>query len=257
MGKYLGSYASDELDRPDLNKCPDCNCYFEADYCPLCGKLCPEEMRAGNRKKVKKKKRSHGDGGRVIFISWYHSWWFIILSFFVFSPIVALILLLTSPHKKGFKIAAIAITVAWLVVLPIALSLLTPFFNNLLDTGHVDASLTKEEYILACAEVDPEDFYRNPEEYDGKYVKMTLVVEGSFSTSTSVNLDGSAVRKAYLFCSSPDNSSITLTIRDCSLDGAKNYIKGDIITVYGEGSGNAADGSTLNAAYIQLIEPIE
>ena len=58
MGRMLGSFADDtELDRPDLNKCPDCKCYFAGDTCPLCGKVCPEEMRAGNRKPVKVKKQ--------------------------------------------------------------------------------------------------------------------------------------------------------------------------------------------------------
>ena len=32
------------MDHPDLNKCPDCECFFAGERCPLCGKLCPEEM---------------------------------------------------------------------------------------------------------------------------------------------------------------------------------------------------------------------
>jgi len=59
MGRLLGSHADDrELDRPDLNKCPDCGCFFPQDNCPLCGKPCPEEMRAGNRKPPKKSKKT-------------------------------------------------------------------------------------------------------------------------------------------------------------------------------------------------------
>ena len=38
MGKLLGAHDSYELDRPDLNKCPDCGCFFDGDNCPLCGK---------------------------------------------------------------------------------------------------------------------------------------------------------------------------------------------------------------------------
>jgi len=57
MGRLLGSHdGGDSLDRPDLNRCPDCGCYFESEECPLCGKICPEDMRAGNRKEVKQKK---------------------------------------------------------------------------------------------------------------------------------------------------------------------------------------------------------
>ena len=59
MGRMLGYHDSDELDRPELNKCPDCECYFATDECPLCGKICPEEMRAGNRAPVKHKKRKN------------------------------------------------------------------------------------------------------------------------------------------------------------------------------------------------------
>ena len=58
----LGAFDSDNNhDRPDLNKCPDCGCFFAQDHCPLCGKLCPEEMRAGNRKAVKPEKRKKAD----------------------------------------------------------------------------------------------------------------------------------------------------------------------------------------------------
>ena len=50
----LGAFADDEgFDRPDLNQCPDCKCFFEGDNCPLCGKECPENMRAGKRPAAK------------------------------------------------------------------------------------------------------------------------------------------------------------------------------------------------------------
>ena len=58
MGRMLGAFDDDvELDRPDLNKCPDCNCFFAGDNCPICGKVCPEHMRAGNRAPVKPQKK--------------------------------------------------------------------------------------------------------------------------------------------------------------------------------------------------------
>ena len=57
MGRSLGYFDSDELDRPELNKCPDCECYFASEECPLCGKICPENFRAGNRAPVKKPKK--------------------------------------------------------------------------------------------------------------------------------------------------------------------------------------------------------
>lgn len=63
MGKYgspqIGVFSNDnaEYDRPDLNKCPDCGVYFASDICPVCKKICPTEMRAGNRKPIKSSKR--------------------------------------------------------------------------------------------------------------------------------------------------------------------------------------------------------
>lgn len=114
MGRLLGSHATEELDRPDLNKCPDCGCFFAQDSCPLCGKLCPEEMRAGNRKAPKKTKRSSSNG-RVSFINWYHSWWFIIVMLFI-SPLISIILLATSPHRKGLKITFIIIFIIFQVL---------------------------------------------------------------------------------------------------------------------------------------------
>ena len=99
-----------ELDRPDLNKCPDCGCFFSGDNCPVCGMPCPEEMKAGNRKPVKQKRTFYqSSSGRVTFVRWYHSWWFIACMMFV-SPIIGIILLLTSPHERKKKIIAAIIT---------------------------------------------------------------------------------------------------------------------------------------------------
>ena len=86
MGKLLGAYDDIDNEREDLNKCPDCECFFAQDVCPMCGKPCPEEMRAGNRKPVKQKKRRRSSGsGRVTFVEWYHSWWFIAIMM-IFMP---------------------------------------------------------------------------------------------------------------------------------------------------------------------------
>ena len=63
MGRMLGSHGSEELDRPDLNKCPDCGCFFSSDNCPLCGKPCPEEMRAGNKVRIVYGRTDYGYGG--------------------------------------------------------------------------------------------------------------------------------------------------------------------------------------------------
>ena len=117
MGRMLGSYSDDQsLDRPDLNKCPDCDCYFATDNCPLCGKPCPENMRAGNRPTEKKRrKRSSSGSGRVTFVEWYHSWWFIAVMLFLF-PLIGIVLLATSPHKGWKKGVFIALAIIYGIV---------------------------------------------------------------------------------------------------------------------------------------------
>ena len=105
MGRMLGAFDNpEELDRPDLNKCPDCECFFSGDNCPLCGKACPEEMRAGNRKPPKKKRRRQASSnGRETFVEWYQSWWIIIIMLVV-MPVAGIILLFTSPHRTLWKV---------------------------------------------------------------------------------------------------------------------------------------------------------
>ena len=125
MGRMLGAFDNpQELDRPDLNKCPDCECFFAGDYCPLCGKVCPEEMRAGNRKPPKKERRRRtSSNGRVTFVEWYHSWWFILVMMLV-MPIAGIILLLTSPHRTLWKVLITIAVVLLEFVLPVLITLL-------------------------------------------------------------------------------------------------------------------------------------
>ena len=147
MGRMLGSFADEEeLERPDLNKCPDCSCFFGGLNCPICGKVCPEEMRAGNRKPVKKKKtRRQSGSGRVTFVSWYHSWWFIVLMM-IFFPLVGIVLLITSPHERWKKIVFVAVAVAYMIFSSIGIGNVINFAFGLLDRP-VTTNLTKEEYI--------------------------------------------------------------------------------------------------------------
>ena len=99
---------NESLNRPDLNQCPDCGCFFAQEKCPLCGKICPEEMRAGNRKPVKKSRSKSRGPERVTFVEWYHAWWFIIAMLYLF-PVAGLVLFATSPHKKTAKIIFLAV----------------------------------------------------------------------------------------------------------------------------------------------------
>ena len=252
MGRLLGAHDSDELDRPDLNKCPDCRCFFDGDNCPLCGKLCPEEMRAGNRAKVKPpKKRRDLYAGRTVFVAWYHSWVCIILALII-SPLIGIILLATSPHKKSQKIAVIAIGVAWLLLSTVGFGAIINLFDRPVNTF-----LSREEYVAKCEDIDGEEFYRNAESYKKDYLKMTLTVK-----QKTQDYDGVYAEEKYTdyyICQTEDGFEII--VRDCSQDGKHNFVKGDKITVYGEGGGNRTiydaeyephTSPCLNGAYILL-----
>lgn len=259
MGRMLGAFdESTQVDRPDLNKCPSCGCYFAQDNCPICGMVCPDSMRAGNRAPEKRQKRRGSfSSGRVTFVDWYHRWWFIILMLIV-MPIVGIILLLTSPHKKSLKIAVIVIGI--LYTLLVSWGLGAELWNLVTNQGAlVDTSLSREEYIAACEERNPAQFYRSAEKYTGEFVKMTLTVSTRFAEEEYDYSDD----VIYYLCTYGENGEYQILVRDCILDDTQNFVAGDVITVYGEGAGNlivrdlqynsyAAPG--IYAAYAELIE---
>ena len=232
MGKDFD--PNDRLDRPDLNKCPDCGCFFASEACPLCGRICPEEMRAGNRKPEKKDKSKRVRANdRVMFIEWYHSWWFIIVMMFIF-PIAGIILLATSPHKKSSKITFAVIAVIYLLVSTIGIGTIIHGISNIWNKP-VDTSLDKEEYIAKCQTVDPKDFYRSTDDYTDEFVSLRLAVRQKVVDNNEY-FSGEEYCTYYI-CST-DVEGMEIIVRDCLQDGTKNFLAGDIITVFGEGAGN-------------------
>ena len=259
MGKMLGSYGTDELDRPDLNKCPDCGCFFASDTCPLCAKVCPEHMRAGNRKAVKPpKKKKGGSSDRVTFIEWYHQWWFIILAM-LFVPLVGIILFATSPYKKSLKIGLVLAAVAWTVLMPLLITSLVPAIRQWAERP-VTTNLSREEYVAACQEVEIVDFYRYASRYEDEFVTITVRMDHSLE---GLNEDTS-IEDTYWYCVDEAGGSYAILIRDCQLDDVENLMSGDVITVWGEGAGmqriydwqyfeDLASMPCLNAAYVEII----
>ena len=244
----LGAFDNpQELDRPDLNKCPDCECFFAQDECPLCGKICPPEMRAGNRKPPKKEKRRRDSSGRVTFIEWYHSWWFIILMMF-FMPIVGIILLVTSPHKKSHKITFTAIACVYMIVSTIGIGNIIAKIVGIWDKP-VDTSLTREEYIAECVGVDAEEYYRRADSHKGEFVTMELVVKKKI-TDADGYYEGMDYITYYL-CEDM-SGSFTVMIRDCIQDEKIGFVAGDVITVYGEAEGNV---TVYDMEYVPHTEP--
>ena len=244
------SFESEELDRPDLNKCPDCGCLFASSNCPLCGKVCPEEWRAGNRKPVKKRKKSRGSSGRVVFVEWYHSWWFILIMLFV-MPIMGIILLATSPHKKSIKIGVIAAAVVWAIISYVGVGNIISGITNTI-TEPVDTSMSQEEYISACHDITAEEFYRNTDKYTGEFVTLTLTVTERV-IDTAGYYDGIEYNTYYVCKTEGENGEFEILIRDCVKDGSQKYLKGDVINIYGEGAGEVTIYSNID--YMPITAP--
>ena len=254
MGRSLGYFDSDELDRPELNKCPDCECYFASEECPLCGKICPEAFRAGNRAPVKKPKKRKNSSGRVQFIAWYHSWWFILLVF-MFSRIAGLVLFFTSPHSKKAKIIAASAVVGGYILLGI---LGSGLLMHLLDQPLVNDDISRAEYVERCTPMSVENFYRNANDL-GQYVSLELtVVERCVEHSIDVYDTGSI----YYRCKDLNGGEMIIYVLDCNLDKPLQFLPGDMIRVYGESGGMASflQGDTytdecpcLYMAYCELI----
>lgn len=254
MSKQFG-YDDTELDRPDLNKCPDCGCFFASDYCPLCKKECPEEMRAGNRKAVKPKRvKKSRDSGRVQFISWYHEWWFIVILFLI-MPLAGLVVLFTSPHKFRHKI----LFVVGYLCIPTLISmcifggslLLGGIFNQPL----VNDDLSAEEYRQACAEVEPEEYYRSPASYEKAYLKITLTVV----SKASVSQEGAD--NTFYLCQAPGREDFYIIVYNCLIEGDQNFLPGDTVTFYAQYGGTRTvydeqgqffSAPSINAAYADV-----
>ena len=248
MGRSLGYHDSDELDRPELNKCPDCECFFASDECPLCGRICPEEMRAGNRAKVKPPKKRKNSSGRVQFVSWYHTWWFILLMMY-FMPIAGIILFITSPHSKKSKITVAAIVVGGFVLCAFLVTFGKVFLWNLFYESPVNDEIPRAEYIERCDSMSVEDYYRDAYN-EGNYVTLELKIEDYITNHRG---------ETYYVCTALNGGDVKILLYDCSVEKKTNYMKGDMIRVYGECSGTTGawlDDENLPRLYMAYSELI-
>lgn len=241
MGRMLGSHDGEELDRPDLNKCPECDCFFADDVCPICGKVCPEEMRAGNRAPVKKKKRRKHEDTRVQFIPWYYTWWFILIMTCLF-PIGGIVLLMMSPHRRWVKTLFVTLMVIYVILSTVGIPLIfggIALFQGLFPSPEpVDRTMSQAEYIAACEEVSAEDYYRGTNAYLEKFVTLDLTVTERIVDSEGYY--GNEKYTTYYLCTD-ESGTFTFLIRDCVAgEGHKNFVRGDMITVFGEGAGEVS-----------------
>ena len=206
----------------------------------MCGKECPPEMRAGNRKKAKPKKYNP-NAGRVTFIPWYYTWWFIILATF-FMPLLGIILLVVSPHSKKSKLAVVACGVAYFLL--ISSGVLGLALRRMNEWANAPTSATYEEYEANSRALTAEEFFRHAEDHRGEMVTLTLkVAEELSSNETSYN--------RYYRCTD-ETGRISILVRDCRKSGAENFLPGDEITLWGEG---AKDATAYNSQYETFSGP--
>ena len=249
MGRSLGYFDSDELDRPELNKCPDCECYFASEECPLCGKICPENFRAGNRAPVKKPKKKKNSTGRVQFIPWYHSWLFIIIMLFI-QPVIGIILFFTSPYSAKAKITTAALVIGGGLLVTCAHFLVPLGIHFLLvdqlEPSFVNDEISREEYVGLCQSMSVADYHRDARN-EGSYVTLDLVVESKVDTEGYV----------FYLCrgKAEDQQDLRILIMDCSVDKKTNYLEGDMIRVFGECSGvtDSMPGQSANGTAYPLL----
>jgi len=255
----------DERDFPELNKCPECETFFADLCCPICGKVCPETMRAGNRKRIRESKNPRYEkhtSGRVQFVPWYHSSWFIILMLVV-QPLIGLILAWTGPWKRGGKLLATVI-----LLLPYLLGGLFGIVWGLamnVFTDHtlpVNVEISREEYVSLCKELPAESVWRQAEDLTGEYVTMTLTVEAVWEDEYAYYTDYAYPR--YFECSVSENGeSYTFFVHDFRQSEGINLREGDVIRVWGQVGGNETISNStvgtmtrpcINTLYLELCD---
>lgn len=261
MKLSLQFFAGDPpSDYPDLNKCPDCETYFAQLHCPLCGKECPPEMRAGNRARNKKPVRdpySRGSG-RVSFVPWYLTTPFILIMLAV-QPLIGMILMWMGHWKKKWKIA-VTVGAVLIAVLPY----LIIFGITLLGSGNqdapVDLSLSREEYVAACETVDPSAFYRDPWGCEGDFLSFDVEIVGVHYAVEDLG----GREKFYTAHVKVGDSSAVILLWDYQPEGeGLNFVPGDRVTVYGQSAGmkpleteaTSFDAACLGLRYARLAEP--
>jgi hypothetical protein len=137
-------------------------------------------------------------------------------------PLVGIILCITSPHQTWKKVLCIALYVLLPTIIGGTMVLGSIFIGEIFGQDFVDTSLTREEYVAACQEVTPEEYYRSPGSYEDAYIRMTLKVERREVSDSAI----------YYVCTDPDNSEIVILVRDYFIEDQQNFLSGDFVTFY-------------------------
>lgn len=255
----------DERDYPELNKCPDCETFFADLCCPLCGKECPESMRAGNRPRIKAKKNPKYEkhsSGRVQFVPWYYSTWFIILMLVV-QPLIGLILAWTGPWKRSGKLLATVILLLPYIlggILGLCTGIIMQFFTDY--TLPVNTDIPREEYAILCEARSAREVWRNAGELEGEYVTMTLTVKAVWEDENAYY--SNYAYPCYFECNVTEEGEVyTFLLHDFRQSAGVNLRAGDVITIWGEIGGNETISNSvlgsmthpcINVLYLELSE---
>lgn len=242
--------SSFDNDIPELNKCPKCGAFFDGLICPICGEFCPEEMRAGNRKKTKSDYRKPVKGVKLT--PFYLKWWFILIVSF-FSRIIAFILAMMTDWKAWVKVlVAIAlvlpfileIVIGWISISGIGLNKKADYSMSGLTEG-----LSETEYKGKCQLPDYEKYCGDAEnEYVGDY----LVLCGRIKSNHGENFYG---YQTYVIT---NNGNDEYVVCDYS-GGSKNPVRGREYTVYGRYVGQtflSDDIGYLPTVYIGYFDEV-
>ena len=151
----------------------------------------------------------------------------------IFSKILSIVLIITSPHEKWKKTVAISIAAVLIAVSYIGIGGIISRVSDIFEQP-VNDKISRNEYIAICEDITPEQFYRSADGYDGDYVKVRVKIE---SQVTYIDEYYNDKNDACYLCESVDGSEFKFVVRDCLLENQQRFIPGDVITIYGEGAG--------------------
>ncbi len=220
----------DDNDIPELNKCPACGAFFEGDVCPICKTVCPEEMKAGNRKPPSKNSKKKKKGKRIGYkvpLPLYQRTWFIVVALFV-SKLVGIILVWTSDWKKWVKVIVTILALFGTYLYFILFSFIQGLFYKPSVPVYVDTSISESQYREKCTDSDYSALMRYPDKYAYRYIgeeftviKVTEGYEERYGTYGD-----------FILCNDTEGNGYVLF--DCRTGRRAGILAGDTIRAFGQ-----------------------